>query len=205
MKRRRFCIGALAVISCNAAPIFAVVAQQSVGAAVPKTRPPVKPINPGAAIVPTPSPSSPTPTPSASPNLTAKLEYALIYDGSYNQTCKNIVINGKVIQAVCKRKEFTSLIGGGWAATSIDSSECFLGTDISNEDGRLECWLPGSYRQSCKTIKTSRSQDSFTAVCKQASNLTQSGNWVAARLNSVSKCRSGTIENLDGILACNRQ
>ena len=124
--------------------------------------------------------------------------------GSFRQTCKDVRMDGSLLLAVCKQMEMAG-IGGGWRAATLDVSNCYLFDDISNENGYLDCSPPGSYKQTCFNRQTNRLQDAITADCWTSSDVFHQSRQVAARLDNVSTCMQGTIQNLDGILACDRR
>ena len=52
--------------------------------------------------------------------------------GSYQQSCRNVVMNGGMLTATCPSGN------GNWITSSIDPRSC-RGTDIANRNGRLNC------------------------------------------------------------------
>jgi CVNH domain len=116
--------------------------------------------------------------------------------GSYTQTCRDIYSGGaNTLYATCKTSN------GDWRRTQLGRfQEC--ASDISNQNGRLQCayvMVPeGSYQASCKDIQVTGND--LIATCKK-----NNGNWMKTRLPNYPSCRIATIDNLDGLLACNRK
>jgi hypothetical protein len=125
--------------------------------------------------------------------------------GSFRQTCKDIRMEGPLLVAICQKADVIGLVGG-WRQTSLDATNCFSIDGISNENGQLDCSPGGSYKQTCRHIQTDRRQNAITAECRQQTRYagTTGGKFVRSRLINASACRQGTIQNLDGILACDR-
>jgi hypothetical protein len=121
--------------------------------------------------------------------------------GSYQQTCKNIAVEGEVLVANCQD------VNGRWEATQLrDYRSC--GSDIANDNGALRCGniaanlapgyqagVPnGSYTQSCQEIRVHG--DDLEARCQTAD-----GNWHKTKLDDYQKCR-GDVANENGNLRC---
>ncbi|MGB3364555.1 MAG: CVNH domain-containing protein [Thermodesulfobacteriota bacterium] len=113
--------------------------------------------------------------------------------GNYQNSCRNMNVNGDILQAQCQRRD------GTWRFTSIDYDECY--DDISNRNGRLVCgqrhhhnMLPrGSYKQSCQDYSVNG--DELQAQCQK-----RNGEW---RWSSIDfgDCY-GDIANHNGRLVC---
>jgi hypothetical protein len=115
---------------------------------------------------------------------------AIIPNGSYRQSCKDIVATPTVLTARCKniqgRLESTSLANPGQCVDGID-----------NINGKLQCQIAipnGSYRQSCKDVVATSS--SLMARCKD-----RRGNFRQTTLQNPAECRKD-ISNDDGNLRC---
>lgn len=123
-------------------------------------------------------------------------------NGSYQQTCQNIRLNGNRLEARCQKKE------GGSRDTSIDYRSCR--GQIINDDGNLRCdtsgaaqggyggyWqggLPqGSYQQTCRDARIDG--DHLEARCRD-----KDGQWRNTYVD-LRGCR-GDIANNDGNLRC---
>jgi len=113
--------------------------------------------------------------------------------GNYKQSCRNINVEGNILQAQCQRAN------GSWRFTSLDYEDCY--NDITNQNGRLQCgrrhhhnMLPsGSYKQSCRDLSVNG--DILNAQCQK-----RSGEW---RWSSIDygDCY-GDITNRNGRLVC---
>lgn len=119
--------------------------------------------------------------------------------GSYQQSCTNLRMNGPVLSAVCNGGS------GGSVRSSIDTSTCPNGF-IENRNGYLACngssgggmQLPlpaGSYRQSCQNVSMRGSV--LRGRC-QSSN----GGLVASRLDIRSCPPRSQVGNINGNLVC---
>lgn len=123
--------------------------------------------------------------------------------GSYQQTCNNVAVNGAVLNAVCQDSK------GHWRSTSLpDFQRCT--SDITNDNGNLACsgyssgpsyggyqnvnGPNGSYIQSCQNINASG--DDLHARCQSSD-----GNWHDTNLDDYQKCH-GDIINDNGKLRC---
>jgi len=118
-------------------------------------------------------------------------------DGDYARTCRDISMNGTVLEARCQKAD------GGWRNTSIDSSRCT--GPVANDDGHLRCpqsgdsgsWsrgLPaGDYTQTCHDIRTNGTV--LEARCRRSD-----GGWRTTSID-YRRCR-GPIANDDGNLRC---
>lgn len=131
-----------------------------------------------------------------------QMGYGLPY-GSYQQSCRDIRMNGDRLEARCQKKE------GGWRNTSMDYRGC-RGA-IINDDGNLRCGggpsgqmgggpgrmyrgLPeGDYRQTCQNVRMNG--DRLEARCQK-----KDGGWRDTSMNY--RACGGTIINDDGNLRC---
>ena len=124
-----------------------------------------------------------------------------IPQGSYQQTCNNVAVNGNVLTANCQDSR------GNWINAQLpDVQRC--GSDITNDNGMLRCASSGygrggpqagngpggSYTQSCQDIRVGG--DDLHARCQR-----RDGSWHDAKLDDYNKCR-GDILNDDGNLKC---
>lgn len=123
-----------------------------------------------------------------------------IPQGSYQQTCNNISVNGDTLVATCQDAN------GSWHSTSLPGFDrCTTG--IQNDDGTLRCVVSGysspgqsaagpsgSYLQSCQNVEIKG--DDLHARCQ-----TRTGDWKNAKLDDYKKC-TGDIVNEDGHLHC---
>jgi hypothetical protein len=124
-----------------------------------------------------------------------------IPQGSYQQTCNNVAVNGNVLTANCQDSR------GNWINAQLpDMQRC--GSDITNDNGVLHCAssVPGpggyqagngpngSYMQSCQNIHVGG--DDLHARCQ-----TRDGSWHETKLDDYNKCH-GDILNDNGSLKC---
>jgi CVNH domain-containing protein len=124
-----------------------------------------------------------------------------IPQGSYQQTCNNVAVNGNVLSANCQDSR------GNWINAQLpDMQRC--GSDITNDNGVLHCASygnapggyqagngpGGSYTQSCRDIHVGG--DDLHARCQ-----TRDGSWHETKLDDYNKCR-GDILNDNGNLKC---
>lgn len=123
-----------------------------------------------------------------------------IPQGSYQQTCNNIAVNGGALVASCQDAQ------GNVHETSLPGFQsCTSG--ITNDNGTLRCEVSGytgpagngagpsgSYLQSCQDVHAKG--DDLHARCQ-----TQNGDWRDAKLDDYNKC-SGDIINDNGHLRC---
>jgi hypothetical protein len=124
-----------------------------------------------------------------------------IPQGSYQQTCNNVAVNGNVLTANCQDSR------GNWINAQLpDVQRC--GSDITNDNGVLHCASSsygrggyqagngpsGSYTQSCQDIHVGG--DDLHARCQ-----TRDGSWHETKLDDYNKCR-GDILNDNGNLKC---
>jgi CVNH domain len=125
-----------------------------------------------------------------------------IPQGSYQQTCNNVAVNGNVLSANCQDSH------GNWINAQLpDVQRC--GSDITNDNGALRCAAAGygtpagfqsgngpsgSYAQSCQDIHVGG--DDLHARCQ-----TRDGGWHETKLDDYNKCR-GDILNDNGNLKC---
>jgi len=114
--------------------------------------------------------------------------------GSYQNTCKNIRVEGKQLKAKCEKKN------GNWQSTSINYKNCK--NDISNNNGDLSCngggggggKIPkGSYRDTCKNSYVEGNW--LYSNCKK-----NSGSWNKTSMN-YKNCNKD-IKNDNGNLKC---
>jgi len=124
-----------------------------------------------------------------------------IPQGSYQQTCNNVAVNGNVLTANCQDSR------GNWINAQLpDMQRC--GSDITNDNGVLHCASSsngpggyqagngpgGSYAQSCRDIHVGG--DDLHARCQ-----TRDGSWHETKLDDYNKCH-GDILNDNGNLKC---
>lgn len=125
-----------------------------------------------------------------------------IPQGSYQQTCNNVAVNGNVLSANCQDGH------GNWVNAQLpDVQRC--SSDITNDNGALRCSASGygtpaayrngsgpngSYAQSCQDIHVGG--DDLHARCQ-----TRDGGWHETKLDDYNKCR-GDILNDNGNLKC---
>lgn len=127
--------------------------------------------------------------------------------GSYQQSCRNIGVNGSTLYASCKNSN------GEWQSTQLQDFQRCAG-EIGNNNGTLRCdmrennfqpvsqgnWQNGApsggYTQTCQEIRTSG--NTLEANCQ-----TISGQWNRTSLQNFNQC-IGEIENNDGRLVCNK-
>jgi len=126
--------------------------------------------------------------------------------GSYQQTCKNIGVNGSGLHATCKDTN------GNWQSTQLaDYQNC--SSEIVNDNGTLRCnggngynngnynnggyqngnGPAGSYNQTCQNINTQG--NTLEAECQ-----TRGGQWNRTSLRNYRGC--GEITNDNGTLRC---
>lgn len=121
--------------------------------------------------------------------------------GTYQQSCKDIRVNGDTLQARC---EDTSR---HWRNTELSDFWRCSG-DITNVNGTLTCdrsqsnsWQTsgpaGSYQQSCRDIR--RRGNRLEARCEDGNR-----NWKWTSLDNVDRCTSD-IANVNGQLQCQMQ
>ena len=125
-----------------------------------------------------------------------------IPQGSYQQTCNNVAVNGNVLTANCQDSR------GNWVNAQLpEIQRC--NSDIVNDNGALRCTsagfgTPGAYRagngptgsymQSCQDVHVGG--DDLHARCQ-----TRDGNWHETKLDDYNKCH-GDILNDNGNLKC---
>lgn len=123
-----------------------------------------------------------------------------IPQGSYQQTCNNVSVNGDTLVASCQDAN------GSWHSTSLPGFDR-CSTGIQNDNGTLRCVVSGysspgqsaagpsgSYLQSCQDVQIKG--DDLHARCQ-----TRSGDMRDAKLDDYRKC-TGDIVNEDGHLHC---
>lgn len=121
-----------------------------------------------------------------------------IPQGSYQQTCNNVAVNGNVLSANCQDSR------GNWINAQLPDVQRCNG-DITNDNGALRCGTSaygtqggngpnGSYMQSCQNIHVGG--DDLHARCQ-----TRDGGWHETKLDDYNKCR-GDILNDNGNLKC---
>jgi CVNH domain len=123
-----------------------------------------------------------------------------IPQGSYQQTCNSVSVNGDTLLANCQDAN------GTWHSASLPGFQRCT-SEITNDNGSLRCVMSGystpsqagngpsgSYLQSCQDVRAKG--DDLHARC-----LTQSGDTRDAKLDDYRKCR-GDIINDDGHLRC---
>lgn len=115
--------------------------------------------------------------------------------GSYQKTCRSIQQSGDSLNATCRTRS------GNWKNTTLNTVGA-CASEISNNDGNLRCdWAAapdGSYRQSCSQIKV-QGYD-LHAACYDIN-----GDLKGSTLKGFANCKPGSVDNLDGILVCDRQ
>jgi CVNH domain len=112
--------------------------------------------------------------------------------GSYSQTCRDIWLNGTVLNAECKNTS------GTWLATNLANVNLCDSNSVSNNDGVLGCSggepNGGSFTQSCRNLWI---LDGTThAECK-----TRNGQWMSTSYGQSANCLGG-MSNNDGLLQC---
>ncbi len=124
-----------------------------------------------------------------------------IPQGTYQQTCNNVSVNGDTLIANCQDAN------GTWRTTQLPGFQRCT-SEISNDNGNLRCanagygpaqnWRgngpAGSYVQSCRDVKVGG--DDLHARCQ-----TNDGSWRDAKLDDYRKCK-GDIVNDNGKLRC---
>ena len=129
-----------------------------------------------------------------------------IPQGSYQQTCNNVSVNGAVLVANCQDRN------GNWRSAQLPDFQTCNG-DIMNDNGNLRCassagynYGPGgpgpqgvngpngSYVQTCNNVRVKG--DDLHATCQ-----TRDGSWHDTKLDDFNKCR-GDIMNDNGNLRC---
>ncbi len=125
-----------------------------------------------------------------------------IPQGSYQQTCSSVSVNGDTLVANCQDTN------GTWHSASLPGFQN-CSSEIRNDNGTLRCEMTGysspapyqtgagpagSYLQSCQNVQAKG--DDLHARCR-----TSSGDMRDAKLDDYAKCR-GDIANEDGHLRC---
>ena len=126
-----------------------------------------------------------------------------IPQGSYQQTCNNVAVNGNVLSANCQDSR------GNWVNAQLPDVQRCNG-DITNDNGALHCASSpgygtpagyqagngpnGSYTQSCQDVHVGG--DDLHARCQR-----RDGTWHETKLDDYNKCR-GDILNDNGNLKC---
>jgi CVNH domain len=123
-----------------------------------------------------------------------------IPQGSYQQTCNSVSVNGDTLVANCQDAN------GNWHSASLPGFQR-CNSEITNDNGSLRCVMSGytapsnagsgptgSYLQSCQDVRAKG--DDLHARCQ-----TRDGGWRDAKLDDYNKCR-GDIANEDGHLRC---
>jgi len=125
--------------------------------------------------------------------------YAAPPSGSYTETCVGSYTRGDTLFSTCANRK------GDYGDTSLKKYNVCRG-DISNYQGGLRCdfaMIPaGSYSLSCIDIFEDEGTN-LLALCKRARGFPVVGSRFA-RLNNYKECREGSIDNIDGILICDR-
>jgi hypothetical protein len=126
-------------------------------------------------------------------NNDGRLQCVVLPPGSYRLTCKDNIVDGAVLKAVCEDER------GRWVSTSLARFDrC---RTISNDNGKLVCGgssgsrIPsGSFAATCRDIAVAG--DTLRASCE-----TVRGSWVPASLPNYRRC-AGDIRNSNGRLEC---
>jgi hypothetical protein len=114
--------------------------------------------------------------------------------GSYDESCRNINVNGTSLAADCRT------ISGSWQHASLSSFDGCRSA-VRNIDGYLTCDRgtanapAGSYRKTCRSIVVDGT--TLEAICR-----TKNGDWKSRSLQ-FDECQ-GDISNQDGILDCTK-
>lgn len=125
-------------------------------------------------------------------NNDGRLECVELPSGSYRQTCKEIVVDGSLLKAVCADAN-----GHDVGASLQGFNRCRA---VTNENGRLVCTgsssrIPdGSFRATCRDIAVGGG--TLYATCQTAR-----GAWVPSALSEYPRC-ANEIRNTDGRLEC---
>ena len=114
--------------------------------------------------------------------------------GSYQNSCKDIQVEGKQLRAKCQKRN------GSWNKTKINYKKC--SGDIRNDNGELSCKggggskIPkGSYRETCRDSYVEGNR--LYSQCKK-----QNGSWNKTSINYKNCNRD--IRNDNGKLSCER-
>ncbi len=125
--------------------------------------------------------------------------YAASPPGSYNLTCRGSYTRNDTLFSTCANRR------GDYGETTLKKWSVCRG-DISNFNGALRCnfrTIPaGSYRSTCRDIFEDEGTN-ILALCKKARGTPI----VPYRYNlfkNYKECREGSIDNIDGILVCDR-
>jgi hypothetical protein len=124
-----------------------------------------------------------------------------IPQGTYQQTCNNVSVNGDTLIANCQDAN------GTWRSAQLPGFQSCT-SDISNDNGNLHCanvgygqaqpWRgngpAGSYVQTCRDVKVGG--DDLHARCQ-----TSDGAWHDTKFDDYRKCK-GDIANENGNLRC---
>jgi CVNH domain len=126
--------------------------------------------------------------------------------GSYQQTCRNISLNGNVLECECRKGD------GNWIHTRLNIKRCE--GEIWNDNGKLKCQKQkrnkkqkGNKKQ--KSNKLSQPQGSYKQTCRNCNVYDGklncecrkgNGSWQRTIIN-FSNC-GGSISNINGQLRC---
>jgi hypothetical protein len=120
--------------------------------------------------------------------------------GDYQQTCRDISINGSFLEARCQKRD------GDWRRTSLDMRGCGGRNNVINDDGYLRCGEAnygggyggtpfGDYQQTCQDIRINGSF--LEARCQK-----RDGGWRSTSLDMRGCGGRNNVINDDGYLRC---
>lgn len=116
---------------------------------------------------------------------------APLRQGSYQQSCKDAVMAGSVLNATCKSNS------GNWRATALEVRQC-VGDIFNDAGGNLRCSTgqlpPGSYARTCRDERMSGT--TLLATCKD-----NGGSWRLTSLD-MRTCHRDVWNDSRGSLRC---